>query len=206
MPCVQTMRCWNHPHRCYIVAPLAPSMDPECRIGKSRAMGSSPWEEQADHSQGQDQDHATIRVRPCLPLTRHAYHHLCRCKSCMPSPAGLCAWTVSATRSSFVPSLAWTLALVLCVVSWSVLSGNWGSTSGYPQRVYAKMVHGVEALPQRANMGLVFLFHAGEVVIYGLRSLPSSYSKLSKLSITSKSHRNIKYSKWLVHGVLNIGK
>ena len=43
-------------------------------------MGSSPWEEQADHIQGQDQDHATIRVRPCLPLTRQAYH-LCRCKS-----------------------------------------------------------------------------------------------------------------------------
>ena len=33
----------------------------------------------------------------------------------------------------------------------------------------------------------------------------SSYSsKFSKFFITSKSHRNIKYSKWFMHGVLNI--
>ena len=31
-------------------------------------------------------------------------------------------------------------------------------------------------------------------------------SRSHKLSITSKSHRNIKYNKWLMHGVLNIGK
>ena len=31
-------------------------------------------------------------------------------------------------------------------------------------------------------------------------------SPQSKFSITSPSHRNIKYSKWLMHGVLNISK
>ena len=30
--------------------------------------------------------------------------------------------------------------------------------------VYAKMVHVVEAFTQRADMGLVFLFHAGDLI------------------------------------------
>jgi len=33
---------------------------------------------------------------------------------------------------------------------------------------------------------------------------PSKTTPKSKLSITSLSHRNIKYSKWLMHGVLNV--
>ena len=61
------------------------------------------------------------------------------------------------------------------MVSWSVLSGNWGSTSGYPQRVYAKMVHGVEAFTQRANMGLVFLFHAGDMGCVHLPPVPPNF-------------------------------
>ena len=36
-------------------------------------------------------------------------------------------------------------------------------------------------------------------------SYPNS-SKFSKFSITSTSHQNIKYSKWLMHGVLNVVK
>ena len=46
------------------------------------AMGSSLGRAGGgSYPRAQDQDHAIIRVRPCLPLTRHAYHHLCRCKS-----------------------------------------------------------------------------------------------------------------------------
>jgi hypothetical protein len=65
-------------------------------------------------------DEASIPPPP-LPLQiPHA------CVAGTPSSAGLRACTVSTTRSRFVPSLAWTLALV------SVLPvpGNRGSTSG----------------------------------------------------------------------------
>lgn len=64
-------------------------------------------------------DEASIPPPP-LPLQiPHA------CVAGTPSSAGLRACTVSTTRSRFVPSLAWTLALVSVL-----LPGNRGSTSG----------------------------------------------------------------------------
>ena len=35
---------------------------------------------------------------------------------------------------------------------------------------------------------------------------PMAVFSSSKLSVTSKSHRNIKYNKWRMHGTLNVGK
>ena len=43
-------------------------------------------------------------------------------------------------------------------------------------------------------------------VLFWLCLVPKNFPPNSKLSITSPSHQNIKYSKWLMHGVLNVVK
>ena len=45
-----------------------------------------------------------------------------------------------------------------------------------------------------------------EILFPWLCLVPKNFPQNSKLSITSPSHQNIKYSKWLMHGVLNVGK
>lgn len=124
---VQTMIMLKSPPLgCYIVVPLASSMDPDqsvCRIGKSRPalrLGKSRrwmiWKPR--QGKAKTTRHYSSACLPAADEASKAYHHLCRCKfcnacvACHHRLAGLRACTVSTTRSCFVPSLAWTLALV----------------------------------------------------------------------------------------------
>ena len=173
---MQMMTLKSPPLCCYIVASLASSMDPECRIGKScLRLGKSRADDGSYHIEGkarQEHAHYSSAWMPAAdeasipPLPLQILH---ACVACHHGLAGLCACTVSTARSWFVPSLAWTLALVsdpLLVL----LPGNWGSTSGYLSNVCKNgpLGSGFQSHADiyiQSHTGVMFFFHVYMLVI-----------------------------------------